>query len=84
MKNDYNGWKNRQTWNVAMWINNDEYLYRTAVEYVQERKAKGHKPTYSGFIKYAGLANVRTGDNISFSGTRLDRNALTEMLEEME
>ena len=89
MDTTYNGWKNRQTWNVALWINNDEPLYRAAVEYVKYRQRRAEetgKPvsiSYSGFIKHEGLANVRTPDNISFSGTRLDRAALTEMLKEL-
>lgn len=24
----YQGWKNYETWNVALWVNNDEPLYR--------------------------------------------------------
>jgi hypothetical protein len=25
----YNGWRNYQTWNVALWFGNDEGLYRS-------------------------------------------------------
>jgi len=34
---EYNGWKNRSTWNVALWLNNEEGLYRMAVDYVERR-----------------------------------------------
>jgi len=41
MKNDrerempdetYEGWENRETWALALWLNNDEGLYNTCIE----------------------------------------------------
>jgi len=84
----YNGWKNRQTWNISLWINNDESLYRTALDYLKhierlkERKSRVIA-TYAGFVKYAGLTDERTPDNISFSGTRLSHKELSAMIREL-
>jgi hypothetical protein len=29
----YNGWTNWETWNVALWVDNDEGLYREKMRY---------------------------------------------------
>ena len=31
--NTYNGWKNRATWNTALWLTNDEGIYRTMLSF---------------------------------------------------
>ena len=38
LSTEYNGWENYETWNVALWVNNDEGLYniaRRCVDYKQ-------------------------------------------------
>ena len=37
----YNGWANYETWNVALWLGNDEGLYRAACEWVRMREGQG-------------------------------------------
>jgi hypothetical protein len=29
----YNGWKNHDTWNIALWFGNEEALYRSVAEH---------------------------------------------------
>ncbi len=36
----YNGHKNWNHWNVSLWINNDEGLYRMALDYVRNSNTK--------------------------------------------
>jgi len=35
----YNGWSNYETWNVALWLNNDEPLYRETLRIVARLNA---------------------------------------------
>jgi len=32
-RTDYNGWTNYETWNVALWLQNDEAMYTVAKHY---------------------------------------------------
>jgi hypothetical protein len=32
----YNGWKNYETWNVALWIDNEQHTYRLRQSWAQE------------------------------------------------
>ena len=77
---EYNGWKNRQTWNVSLWIANDEALYREAVAFMQTYR--GRFP-YTAFVKNASMDKDRTPDNIGWLSTRLDYKALNEFMCEL-
>ena len=78
---EYNGWKNRQTWNVALWINNDEGLYRAAVSFVKNRPTS--EAPYLDFIAEMGLENEATPDGIAWDDGDLDLVALDEMMREL-
>lgn len=44
----YNGWANYPTWNVALWLGNDQGLYETSREMTEfARRTTDGDPTYS-------------------------------------
>lgn len=77
----YNGWTNRQTWNCALWIGNDEPLYRAAVDYMRNVN-RGRAP-YRLFIEHMGMTSDRTPDGIKWMSCALDLLALNEMMREL-
>ncbi len=70
----YNGYKNWHTWNVALWLGNDEGLYTYAKDHTR----------YSDVA--AGLSELgvwHTPDGVSFADHRLDVAKLNEVVEEL-
>jgi len=76
----YNGYKNYQTWNVALWINNEEPLYRELVAYAKRCAKREYKPTYSDFIRRACLRHESTGDGVAYLNSRVCRSELSDVL----
>ena len=72
----YNGWTNYETWNVALWLQNDAAMYRLA-------RIKGH----SGYDHLIPALEVNFGqmtpDGVRWMDGRIDTDELDEMLEEM-
>ena len=79
----YNGWKNRATWNVALWINNDEVLYSKAMNYVRRRKRLKLPISWTGFSTNTSLRYNKTPDGYSYVSSLLCKSELTAMLKEM-
>ncbi len=80
MTKEYNGWANKATWNISLWINNDEPIYRSAVEFMANYQGK--RP-YMDFIKHYGLTQARTPDNFKFMSSSLNLKELNEMMKEL-
>ena len=76
----YEGWKNYETWNVSLWLNNDEPLYRGAVEFMKDYEGK---LPYVEFCKDSGLDAQKTPDDIAWFSQLLDYPALDEMMWEL-
>jgi hypothetical protein len=78
----YNGYKNYETWNVALWIGSDEALYREAVAYAREH---GEEATYAEFVKENLLTgmDVQTPDGAWWMDPELDYEKLDEMIREL-
>jgi hypothetical protein len=57
----YEGWANRSTWNVALWVDNDEGLYN----WKEEIAKRGGK--YADLVEaFADAGVTHTGDGIAF------------------
>ena len=83
---DYNGWTNYETWNVALWIQNDQFLYNTAkacVEYCGENETPWDKFVRCMTDGQIGRHLVQTRDGVRWDNPAIDADEMNEMLAEM-
>jgi hypothetical protein len=71
----YNGYANYETWNVALWIQNDEGLYNFA-------KTCGTYLEFAQEMKELWGAN-KTPDGVSYSDANLSLVELAELMEDL-
>ena len=73
----YNGWANWQTWNVALWIGNDEALYNMAKE----------TGDYDSFVEaiseFTGAIAFQTPDKVAWNDSGLNKMELNKMIKEL-
>ena len=72
---EYNGWTNYETWNVALWIGNDEGLYQMARDW----RHHGYKSLSHMLIEFSPA----TPDGVKWDDDNLNICELDEMMEEL-
>ena len=82
----YNGWANYETWNAALWIGNDEFLYNTAKACVTYRE--GLETPWDKFVRcmmdgQIGRLLCKTGDGVAWNDPAIDADEMNEMLWEL-
>ena len=81
----YNGWANYDTWNVMLWLDNEESIYRDTCRYFEVIRRERKRPTYKGLIAWlsdGGSIVASTPDDVpwlndTLSYTELDRGVRT-------
>ena len=69
----YNGWANYETWNVSLWLGNDEGLYHLSQEFTSYKDL-------ADCLKEGG--SYETPDGVAWTDSALDYDRLDEMLNE--
>ena len=71
----YNGWANYETWNVALWLGNDEGLYNWAREW----RHHGYKSFSHQLMEFT----PGTPDGVAWDDPELHIDELNEMMAEL-
>ena len=72
LEKTYNGYANYETWNVALWLQNDECLYNIA------RCCSD----YSEFVKEIGVG-YSTPDGVKYSDPKLNIEELNDVIADL-
>ena len=70
----YNGWANYETWNVALWIQNDFGFYSIALQC----------DDYSEFVSALCGGCVQTPDGVKFADPKLNEIELNEVIKDLK
>jgi hypothetical protein len=78
----YNGWANYETWNVSLWIQNNQFLYNTAVACVEYKN--DDETAYEKFIRNMhNVDNFTTADSVAWDDESINQDEINEMMIDM-
>jgi hypothetical protein len=77
MATKYNGWANYETWNVTLWIGNDEGLYNVA------RRCRTYGDFVSSMKELGGEIAYQTPDGVSWNDSGIDEDEIADYWREM-
>ena len=86
--NDYNGWANYETWNVNLWIQNDEGFYNGVVESLRDmldaREHDWQNVTHHDIRAVVeDVIGRKTPDGVSISDHEIDWDEISDSLLEL-
>ena len=65
LSTEYNGWENYETWNVALWIGNDEGLYHLAME-------AGNYEDFVDALEGCSFNDLKTPDGVNYRDPKVN------------
>jgi len=82
----YNGFANYETWNAALWVGNDEFLYNTAkacVEFCDVTETPWQKFVRCMTDGVVGRFIGETGDGVRWDDPAIDAVEMNELLSDL-
>jgi len=72
----YNGWTNYETWNVALWIQNDQDLYDLVKDFITD---------YDELVNllYEEYGVKETKDGVKFNSEKINVVEINEMIKDL-
>jgi hypothetical protein len=81
-KQTYNGWPNRETWNVMLWLDNDEGLYRCYREEMRVFRGRLSAAKAKEIVHSVFFPATKTPDGISLDSTKIRWDAIAAAMKE--